>query len=135
MNMCNIAFEVPRLSTFVFKMFSEKKIFRIIFVAKSLKGFGWNNVGPASQTVAHHYFTIGLMYRVIRVVAFRGIKRHPYGSQANTGQSHNSVSMLGQRRIRSTGIGPAMGCDAGPTLHRYWVGRHTLTYQRLWWKE
>ena len=34
---------------------------------KSLKGFGWNNVGPASQTVAQHYFTIGLY---IRVVAF-----------------------------------------------------------------
>ena len=52
MNMCNITFEVPRLSTFVFKKKSEKKIFTIIFMVKSLKGFGWNNVGPASQTVA-----------------------------------------------------------------------------------
>ena len=34
------------------------------------------------------------------------------------GQSpNNSVSMLGQRRIRFTGIEPAMGCDAGPTLN------------------
>ena len=71
--MCNIMFVVP--STFVFKKSSEKKIFTIIFVVKSLKGFGWNNVGPASQTVAQHYFTIVPMYRVIRVVAFRGIKR------------------------------------------------------------
>ena len=39
-------------------------------MVKSLKGFAWNNVGPASQTVARHYFTIGPMYRVIRVVAF-----------------------------------------------------------------
>ena len=50
-----------------------------------LKGFGWYNVGPASQTVAQHYFTIGPMYRVIRVVAFRGIKRHPHGSQSKHG--------------------------------------------------
>ena len=57
MNMCDITFEVPRLSTFVFKKSSEKKIFTIIFVIRSLKGFGWNNVGPASHTVAQHYFT------------------------------------------------------------------------------
>ena len=56
MNMCNITFEVPRLSTFVFKKSSEKKIFMNIFVFKTLKGFGWNNVGPASQ--------IGPMYLV-----------------------------------------------------------------------
>ena len=37
---------------------------------KSIKGFGWNKVGPASWTVAQHYFTFGPMYRVIRVVAF-----------------------------------------------------------------
>ena len=42
--------------------------------------------------------------------------------RANTGQSLNSVSMLGQRQIRLTGIEPAMGCDAGQTLNRYWVG-------------
>ena len=60
--MCNITFEVPRLSNFVFKKSSEKKIFTIIFVVKSLKGFGWNNAGPVSQTVTKHYFTIGPMY-------------------------------------------------------------------------
>ena len=75
------------------------------------------------------------MYRVIRVVAFRGgIKCHLYG--ANTGQSPNSVPMLGQRRIRLSSIEPAMGCDAGPTLNRYLVGRPTLcvrgtSYRRL----
>ena len=58
MNMCNITFEVPRLSTFMFKKSLEKKIFTIIFVVKSLKGFGWNNVGQTSQMVAQHYFTI-----------------------------------------------------------------------------
>ena len=85
MNMNNITFEVPRLSAFVFKKFSEKKIFTIIFVVKSLKDFGWNNIGPASQTVAQHNFTIGQMKRVIRVVAFRGIERHLYGSQSKHG--------------------------------------------------
>ena len=90
MKMCKITFEVPRLSTFVFKKSSEK-IFTIIFVVKSLKSSGWNNVGPASQTVAQHYFTIWPMYRVIRVVAFQGIKIHPYGSHSKQGQSPNSV--------------------------------------------
>ena len=97
MKMCNIKFEVHKLSTFVFKKSSEKKTFTIIFVVKSLKGIGWNNVGPASQTVAQHYFTVVPMYRVIRLVDFRGIKRHPYAVRTNTGQSPNSVSMLGQR--------------------------------------
>ena len=39
MNMSNITFEVPRLSTFLFKKSSEKKIFMIIFVVNELKGF------------------------------------------------------------------------------------------------
>ena len=100
-------------------------MFAIIFVAKSLQSFGWNNVGPASQTVAQHYFIIDPMYRIIRVVAYRRRKCHPYGSQSKHG-ALNSVSMLGQRQIRLTGIEPAMGCDAGRTLNRYWVG--TLCY-------
>ena len=46
--------------------------------------------------------------------------------RANSEQSPNSVPMMGQRRVRLTSIEPAMGCDAGPTLNRYWVGRPTL---------
>ena len=65
MGMCNITFQVLRLSTFVFNKCSEIIIFTIIFVVKSLKDFGWNNVGPASQTVALHYISFGPMYRVI----------------------------------------------------------------------
>ena len=94
-------------------------MFTIIFVAKSLKGFGWNIVGPALQTMAQHYFIIDPTYRVIRIVAFRGGKCHRMAVRANTGQSPNSVSMLGQRGIRLTGIKPAMGCDAGPAMNRY----------------
>ena len=82
-------------------------------------------MGAASQTVAQHYFTIGSIYRVIRVVAFRGIQRLLKAVTANTGQSPNSASMLGLRRIRLTGIEPALGCDAGPTLNR-WVGLHCV---------
>ena len=85
MNMRNITFEGPWLSTFVFKKSSDKKIFTIIFMVKSLKGLGLNNVGPASQTVAQLYFTIGPMYLVIWVVAFRDIKHHPYGSRSTHG--------------------------------------------------
>ena len=33
--------------------------------------------------------------------------------------------VLGQRRRRLTGIEPAMGCNAGPTLNRNLVGRPT----------
>ena len=88
-------------------------------MVKSLKGFDRSNVGPASKTVAQHYFTIGPMYRVIRVVAFRGIKHHPYGSQSK----HGTITQF------CFYVGPAsntMGCDAGPTLNRYSVGRPTL---------
>ena len=46
--------------------------------------------------------------------------------EANTCQLHNFVSMLNQRRILLTGIEPAMGCDAGPTLNRNWVGLHCV---------
>ena len=58
LNMCNRVFEVPRLNTFVFKKSSGNKIFANIFVVKRLKGFGWNNVGPSSQTMAQDYFII-----------------------------------------------------------------------------
>ena len=46
--------------------------------------------------------------------------------RANTGQSPSYVSMLGKRQILLTGIKPAMACDAGQTLNRYWVGRPAL---------
>ena len=64
-NMCNITFQVLRLSTFLSLTSGQKTIVTIICVVKSLKGFGWNNVGPASQTVAQHYISIGQMYYVI----------------------------------------------------------------------
>ena len=37
--------------------------------------------------------------------------------RANTGQSPDSVSTLGQRRIRLTGIEPAMGWPDIKTVH------------------
>ena len=99
MNMCNITFQFIRLSTCVFNKCSEKNIFTIILVVKSLKGFGWNNVGPASQTVAQHYISIGPMYCVIWCFWRRDEKRHPYYAAAkNTVQSPKAVTMTGQRR-------------------------------------
>ena len=100
MNMSNITFQVLRLSTFVFNKCSEIIIFTIIFVVKSLKGFGCNNVGPASQTVAQHYINIGPMYRVISGVSGAGILKVTSIMQQseNTVQSPNAVSMTGQRR-------------------------------------
>ena len=103
MNMSSIAFEVRRLSTFVFKKSSGKKIFTIIFVIKSFND--WNNVGPASQTVAQQYFTIGLLYRVSWVVASRGIKHHPHGSQ----RKHRTITQF------CFNVGPA-----SKTMGQYW---------------
>ena len=40
-------------------------------------------------------------------------------------QQPGDVLVLGQRRRRLTGIEPAMGCNAGPTLKRNLVGRPT----------
>ena len=68
----------PLLKTFVFNKCLEKKLFTIICVVKSLKGFGWNNVSPASQTVAQHYISIGPMYRVIW--CFWRRERHQYNA-------------------------------------------------------
>ena len=66
------------------------------------------------------------MYRVIRVVAFRGIKRHPCGSQNEHWTITQFCFNVGPASNTIAGIEPAMGCNAGPTLSRYWVGRPTL---------
>ena len=99
MNMANITFQVLRLRTFVFNKYSAIIIFTIIFVVKSLKGCGWNNVGQASQTVAQHYISIGSIYRVIWCFWLRDFKGHQHNAASeNTVQSPNAVSMTGQRR-------------------------------------
>ena len=66
------------------------------------------------------------MYRVIRVVAFQGIKRYPYGNQSKHGTITQFCFNVGPALKKLTSIEPAMGCDAGPKLNRYWVGRPTL---------
>ena len=106
-SMCNITFQVLELSRLLFSLTSvQKKIFTIIFVVRSLKGFKRNNVGPASQMVARHYISIGPMYRVIwcfwpldvnsmvkRVTSIMQPSENTIGLQ-----SPNAVSMTGQRR-------------------------------------
>ena len=61
------------LCTFVFNKCSEIIIFTIIFVVKSLKDFNWNNVGPASQTVAQLHISIRANVRVLSGVSGAGI--------------------------------------------------------------
>ena len=78
--MSNITFPVLSLSTFVFNKCSEIIIFTIIFVVKILKGFGWNNVGPASQTVAQHYISIGPICCVIWCFWRRDFKGHQHNA-------------------------------------------------------
>ena len=47
--------------------------------------------------------------------------------------SRPSVGLvLGQRRRQLTSIEPAMVSDAGPTLHRNWVGRPTWCVRGTW---
>ena len=153
MNMSNITFQILRLSTFVFNKSSEIIIFTIIFVVKSVKGFGWNIVSPASQTVAQHYISIGPMYRVIRCFWPRDFKGHQHNAAVrkddkitqcyfNDGPAStlkqywlNDTCLrkvsnrpgdrleLGQRRRRLTGIEPAKGCNADPTLNQNLMGR------------
>ena len=77
MNMCNIKFQVLRLGTFVFNKCSGNNIFTNIFVVKSSKGFCWNNVDPALQTVAQHYINIGPLYRVTWCFWRRDVKASP----------------------------------------------------------
>ena len=79
MNMSNITFQVLRLRIFVFNKCSDF-LLTIIFVVKSFNGFGWNNVGTASQTVAQHYISIVPMYRVIWCFWRRDWKRHPHNT-------------------------------------------------------
>ena len=62
--------------------------------------------------VAQHYFTIGPMYRASSDLS--GDKR--------------SLAWQSEQTVRAH-IEPAMGCDAGPTLNRYWVGRPSLCVQ------
>ena len=80
---------------------------------KSLEGFGWNNVGLASQTVAQHGISIGPMYRVIWVEAYLATvveKRHPHrNAPANSRQSPIAVSMLGQHQRLWVNIETASG--------------------------
>ena len=78
----------------------RKKTFTIEYSNSSLKGFGWNNVGPASQTVAQHYISIGQMY-VLSGVSGAGmvsVTRIKMQQSENMAQSPNVVSMTGQRR-------------------------------------
>ena len=39
--------------------------------------------------------------------------------------------VLSQRRTQLTGVEAAMGCDSGPPLNRYWVGKPTSRAARF----
>ena len=115
MNMSNITFEVPRLSTFVFRKYS--RLYSWLRASRVLVGI---MLADGGQTSFHNWANV-LSYR-----GLLGDNASPVWHSEQTGQSPNYVSMLGQRRIRLTGIEPAAGCDAGLTFNRYWVGRPTL---------
>ena len=71
-------------------------------MVKSLKGFCGNNVGPASQTVAQHYISIGQCI-VLSGVSDAGILMVtsiviPMQQSEKTVQSPDAVLITGQRR-------------------------------------
>ena len=61
----------------------EKNLFAIIIVAKSLMGFGWNDVGPASQTLAPTLFH-----------NWANVSCYPGGGLSGDKVSPNSILML-----------------------------------------
>ena len=77
-----------------------------------IKGFGWNNVGPAPQTVAQNYISI------VPCIVLSGVSGAGTGSVTsitiqqteNIVQSPNhTVPMLGQRRRLWVNIETALG--------------------------
>ena len=68
------------------------------------------NFGPASKTVK----LSTLKQHWVNATCLRKVHSRP-----------SDRLVLGQRHRRLTGIEPAMGCDAGPTLNRNVVGRPT----------
>ena len=59
-------------------------------------GFGWNNCGPASQTVAQHYISLGPMHRVTFCFCHMDIQTSP--AQSSRQKTRYNDPMLFQRR-------------------------------------
>ena len=66
--------------------------FTIKYSDLSLKGFCWNKVGPASQTVAQHYISIGPMHRVIWCFWRRDEKRHLHSHSYAALKKHGAIT-------------------------------------------
>ena len=57
MSMCNITFEVPNLSTFLFEESSEKNIFTIIFVRFWLEHY-WPSLADDGLKLVHNWANV-----------------------------------------------------------------------------
>ena len=80
MNMCNIMFQVLRLSTLSLTSVQKKS--------------SHDYICGQERTVAQHYINIGPMYRVIWCSGARMLKRHQHNAAVrNTVQSPNAVSI------------------------------------------
>ena len=122
-NMCNIRFQVLRLGTFVFEKFSKK-----------VTGSGWNNVGPASQTVAQHYINIEQMCREYLVFLAPGCSSVTSLMQLseNTVQSPNAVKRTGQRRSMWVDIETAL-LECHVFAQSIQQTRWRIRAGHLWW--
>ena len=108
----------------------QKKIVTIIFVVKSLRGFGWNNVGQLRRWWPSITSALG------QCIVLSGVSSEGCGSTLiqhwlnatclrKVYNRPGDSLVLGQRPRQFTGIDLAMGCNAGHTLNRNLVGMPT----------
>ena len=118
MNMSNITFGVPRLSTFVFKKSPEKKIFTIISIrCWEVNGFWldycWPSVADGGPTLFRNWANVSC-YLGSGHLGHKALV-HRYGSQSKHGTITQLCFNVGSA---PNTIKPAMGCDADQTLNR-----------------
>ena len=95
---------------------------------RSLKRFSLYDVGPASQTVVQHYFTIGSMYRVIWVVSFMAT-----GNESVTRIAIASVLCRNVGYVyRMLDCCWAIVRHAGSTLKQHWLTVQWLLLTLMW---
>ena len=146
--MSNITFQVLRLSTFVLNKCSEIIIQDYVSGAGILKVTSIiqqseNNVqSPNAFSMTGQRRSLWVNIETV-LVEWHVFVRSIYNRAGDR-------LVLGQRRRQLTGIEPAMGCNAGPTLNRNLVGRPTCNplyqvhrdkywmnvgqHRRWWWK-
>ena len=85
------------------------------YLGNGLSGDGGMKVSPAVLPQSIQQLHLGKVRKSCVVVG--------PSSETLAHYNHEALGRCWSRCL--TGIDPAKGCDAGPTLNRYWVGRPT----------